>query len=83
MQIYNYVNIFGSAGNLVLLGIATGVAYAIGSTTTAELDKGYRIIVAMFGAVLVLTTIPWFLVEQHRPGQQLPTGGKFIFAGPT
>jgi len=67
----------------VLLAIATGMAYKIGTDTTAQLDRGYQCILGLFGAVLVITTIPWFLVEQHRPGQQLPAGGRFIFAGPT
>lgn len=81
-KIYNWVNIVGSAGNLLLLCISTGVAYKIGTSTVASTDQGYRVLVGMFGAVTVLTTVPWFLVEQYRPGQQLPKGSGWILAGP-
>lgn len=81
-KLYNIVNIVSSIICLVLLAIATGVAVKIGTATQAQLDLGYRVLVGMFGAVTVICTIPWFIVEQHRPGQQLPPGTNFLLAGP-
>jgi hypothetical protein len=81
-KIYNWVNIMGSASNLILLSVATGVAYAIGTSTQPELLKGYQVLLGLFGAVTILCTTPWFIAEQYRPGQKLPDGTGWLLAGP-
>ncbi|ORX37289.1 autophagy protein [Kockovaella imperatae] len=81
-KLYNITNIVSSAICLVLLGMATGVAYKIGTATQEQLDLGYRVLVGTFGAVNVICCIPWFVYEQYRPGQQLPKNTNFLSAGP-
>ena len=81
-QMYNYIQIFGSLAQIVLLGISTGVAHKIGTTTPAQLDLGYRVLLGMFGAVTVVTTIPYLVVMKHRPGQQLPLNTSWWLVGP-
>ena len=80
--LFNWVNIVGSGTNLVALGVATGVSYKIGSATTAELLKSYQILLGLWGALTVVCTLPWFVLEQHRPGQKLPDGTGWLLAGP-
>lgn len=81
-QMYNYIQIFGSLAQIVLLGVSTGVAYKIGTATTAQLDLGYRVLLGMFGAVTVVTTIPYLIIMKHRPGQQLPRNTSWFMVGP-
>ena len=81
-KLYNITNIVSSAICLVLLGMATGVAFKIGTETQEQLDLGYRVLVGTFGAINVICCLPWFIVEQYRPGQQLPKGTSFLLAGP-
>jgi hypothetical protein len=35
-----------------------------------------------FGALTVICTVPFFIVQKRRPGQQLPAGTKWWLAGP-
>ncbi len=35
-----------------------------------------------FGVITVITTVPFFIVQKHRPGQQLPEGTKWWLVGP-
>ena len=81
-KLYNITNIVSSAICLVLLGMATGVAYKIGTNSDAQLDQGYRVLVGTFGAINVVCCLPWFIFEQYRPGQQLPKGTGWMMAGP-
>ena len=80
--LFNWVNIIGSGTNLVALGVATGVSFKIGTSTPQQLLKGYQVLLGLWGALTVLFTLPWFIVEQHRPGQKLPDGTSWWLAGP-
>ena len=62
--------------------VATGVAYKIGTSTPAQIDLGYRVLLGMFGAVTVVTTIPYMIIMKHRPGQQLPLNTSWWLVGP-
>ena len=79
---YNYIQIFGSLAQIVLLGISTGVAHKIGTSTSAQLDLGYRVLLGMFGAVTVVTTIPYLVIMKHRPGQRRPDNTNWFAVGP-
>lgn len=35
-----------------------------------------------FGTLTMLCTLPFFLVQKHRPGQKLPAGTRWWLAGP-
>ena len=79
---YNYIQLFGSLAQIVLLGISTGVAHKIGTSTPAQLDLGYRVLLGMFGAVTVVTTIPYLVIMKYRPGQSLPGNTSWFTVGP-
>ena len=81
-QLYNWINTVGSAFVVVSCAIAVGISAAIGFDTTAQLIKAYRVLLGHFGIVTIITSAPFFLVNKHCPGQQLPAGTKWCLAGP-
>jgi hypothetical protein len=81
-QLYNWINTVGSALVVISCAIAVGISAAVGFDTTAKLIKSYRILLGYFSIVTALTSIPFFIVGKHRPGQQLPAGTKWYSAGP-
>jgi hypothetical protein len=82
-QFYNYCIGAASTINLCLLGIATGIAAGIGIKTTAELLKGYEVLICLFAVLEVAGTIPYMYIfaKKNRPGQQLPDRTSFHLAG--
>lgn len=81
-HLFNLVNITGSALVVTFYAIAVGISAAIGFDTTAKLNYSYRVLLGYFGAITMLTTVPFFIVNKHRPGQKLPDGTKWWLAGP-
>jgi hypothetical protein len=69
--------------NLLLLGVATGIAAGIGISNTAELLKGYQVLICLFAVLELAGTIPYMyiFIKRKRPGQQLPDGTPFYLAG--
>lgn len=72
----------GSSLQIITSAVALGIAYAIGYATDAQLLQSYRVLMGFLSACTVLVTVPFFIVQQHRPGQQLPAGVSMIQAGP-
>jgi MFS-type transporter involved in bile tolerance (Atg22 family) len=76
------LNVTGSSLQIVSSAIALGIAVAIGYGTEAQLLQSYRVLMGFLSACTVLVTVPFFLAQQHRPGQQLPAGVSMLQAGP-
>ncbi|ORX36955.1 putative autophagy protein [Kockovaella imperatae] len=81
-QLYNMSNITGSALVVVTYAISIGISYALGYGSDATLIHSYNILLAYFGAITVLCTLPFLILQKHRPGQALPEGVSFWTAGP-
>ncbi|KAL1411607.1 hypothetical protein Q8F55_002571 [Vanrija albida] len=81
-KLYNLVNITGSALVVVFYAIAVGISAGVGFKTDTELITTYRVLMGYFGALTVLCTMPFFIVQKHRPGQKLPEGTRWWLAGP-
>ncbi|KAH8894151.1 putative autophagy protein [Thozetella sp. PMI_491] len=81
-KLYNLVNITGSALVVVTYAVAVGISAAIGYQTDDEKIKSYRVLMGYFGIITVICTVPFFIVQKHRPGQQLPDGAKWWLVGP-
>ena len=62
--------------------IAVGISAAVGYTTIGEQIKSYRVLMGYFGAITLICTLPFFLVQKHRPGQALPADTKWWLVGP-
>ncbi|KAJ4158546.1 uncharacterized protein LMH87_009068 [Akanthomyces muscarius] len=80
-KLYNLCNITGSALVVVFYAIAVGISAGIGFDGPKELIKSYNVLMGYFGALTVIFTVPFFLVQKHRPGQQLPEGTSFWTVG--
>jgi hypothetical protein len=67
----------------VLLGIATGIAAAIGVANTVELLKGYKVLIIVFAIFDIIGTTPYLYIfhQKKRPGQQVPPGTPFYLVG--
>lgn len=81
-KLSNISLMFSAIGSMLCILIALGICYAMGTKTVAENTKVYSVIVGFFGVVWVISSIPWFVLEQHRPGQQLPDNTSWLTVGP-
>ncbi|PMD45611.1 autophagy protein, partial [Hyaloscypha variabilis F] len=81
-KLYNLCNITGSALVVGTYAIAVGISAAVGYNTPQKLINSYRILMGYFGAITLVCTLPFFLVQKHRPGQQLPEGTRWWTVGP-
>ncbi|KAM3448277.1 hypothetical protein MY3296_007960 [Beauveria thailandica] len=80
-KLYNLCNITGSALVVVFYAIAVGISAGIGFDSPRKLIYSYNVLMGYFGALTVICTVPFFLVQKHRPGQQLPKGTSFWSVG--
>ena len=81
-KLSNFSLMFSALGSMLCILIALGICYGIGTSTTAQNTKVYSIIIGFFGAVWIVSSIPWFILEQHRPGQKLPDNTGWLTVGP-
>lgn len=75
------MNVVASSLKIVTSLIALGVAAAIGFETESKLLQSYRVLMGFLAACTVLATLPFFIAQQHRPGQQVPDGTPMWKAG--
>jgi hypothetical protein len=71
-KLSNISLIFSAVGSMLCILISLGITYGIGTDTVAKNTKVYSVIIGFFGVIWIISSIPWFVVEQHRPGQRLP-----------
>lgn len=81
-RLSNYSLMFSAIGSMLCILISLGICYGIGTATVAENTKVYSVIIGFFGVIWVISSIPWFVAEQHRPGQQLPDNTSWLTVGP-
>lgn len=81
-KLSNISLMFSAIGSLICILISLGICYGIGTNTTAQNTKVYSVIIGFFGCIWIISSIPWFAVEQHRPGQQLPDNTTWLTVGP-
>ena len=81
-RLYNLCNIIGSSLVVFTFAIAVGISAGVGYSTDKQLIKSYRVLMAYFATVCVICTLPYFLLQKFRPGQQLPKDTHFLTAGP-
>ncbi|KAG7571295.1 hypothetical protein FFLO_00807 [Filobasidium floriforme] len=68
-----------SAGELVILAVLAGILVGIHADRDTESNtRAFSIVCAYSAGVWMLVGIPWFFIEQHRPGAQLPPGTSYI-----
>jgi uncharacterized membrane protein YadS len=80
-QLQNLLNVVASSLKITTSLIALGAAAAIGFETEPKLLKSYQVLMGFLAGCTVLATMPFFLCQQHRPGQQVPDGTPLWKAG--
>lgn len=74
-RLSNVAFIAQSAVEIVILAILVGILKAIHvQDSTANNDWGLSVTIAFANAWWVVLAIPWFLIEKHRPGIEIPAG---------
>src|SRR5205814_223712 len=58
-----------------------GIIHGIGIDTSDSNSWSLSVVVAFATACWVILAIPWFYLEQHRPGQNVPPGMNIISVG--
>jgi hypothetical protein len=66
----------------VTYAIAVGISAGVGYNTPEQLIYSYQVLMGYFGAITFICTVPFFIVQKHRPGQQLPQGKGWWLVGP-
>ena len=82
-QLYNWINSIASLLVVITAAIAIGISAGVGFDSEERLIYSFRVLLGYYGALGILTTVPFFLANKHRPGQQLPKGTHWYSAGPT
>lgn len=71
-----------SAGELILLAIMQGILEGIHADRDTETNtRALTYVIAFGSAAWVVTALPWFVLEKHRPGLPLPPGTNILTAG--
>lgn len=81
-KLNNLYNVVGSSVQVAAYAIAAGIAAALPTDTNEQLIRSYQILMGFFGAITIISSVPFFVVQQHRPGQQMPKNASFLAAGP-
>ena len=63
-QLYNMSNIVGSALVVLTYAVSVGIAHAIGYGDSATLIHSYNILLAYFGAITVICTLPFLIIQK-------------------
>ncbi|KAF3004001.1 hypothetical protein E8E14_008402 [Neopestalotiopsis sp. 37M] len=71
-----------SLGEVVILAIIVGIMFALNVTASSENNNwGLSVLVAFATACWLVLSIPWFLMEQKRPGMKVPEGKNIMTLG--
>ncbi|KAF4637281.1 hypothetical protein G7Y89_g805 [Cudoniella acicularis] len=71
-----------SLGEIVILAIIVGIMFAVDvNASTANNNWGLSVLIAFATGVWVLLSIPWFLKEKRRAGQEIPPNMNIVTVG--
>ncbi|CAO1616855.1 unnamed protein product [Sympodiomycopsis kandeliae] len=71
-----------SVGELVVLAIMQGILEGIHANRDTETNtRALTYVIAFGSAIWVVTALPWFVMEKHRPGLPIPEGMNIFTAG--
>ena len=79
-QLANVAFYIQSLGEIVILAVIVGIMFALDvNASEANNNWGLSVLIAFVSGVWLLLSIPWFLLEKRRPGQD--PGMNIIMAG--
>jgi MFS-type transporter involved in bile tolerance (Atg22 family) len=79
-QFANMAFYIQSVGEIVILAIIVGIMFGLDvNASEANNNWGLSVLIAFASGVWLLLSIPWFIIEKRRPGQD--PRGNIIMAG--
>ncbi|KAL1969894.1 hypothetical protein VTN77DRAFT_7403 [Rasamsonia byssochlamydoides] len=80
-QLSNMAFYIQSVGEIVILAVIIGIMFAVDvNASQANNNWGLSVLIAFATAVWLLLSLPWFVLEKRRPGQD-PGRRNIIMAG--
>ncbi|KAI1874172.1 uncharacterized protein JN550_002751 [Neoarthrinium moseri] len=71
-----------SVGEIVILAIIVGIMFAVKVDASPENNNwGLSVLIAFATACWLVLSIPWFFLEQKRPGMKIPEGMNILTVG--
>lgn len=80
-QLANMAFYVQSVGEIVILAVIVGIMFALDVNASQENNNwGLSVLIAFATAVWLLLSLPWFVLEKRRPGQD-PGRRNIVMAG--
>jgi hypothetical protein len=71
-----------SAGEILILAVMVGIVKGLHAGDSTENNtRAFSVLCAFSGGVWLLCALPWFFLEQRRPGLALPEGTSLLTIG--
>lgn len=81
-EISNMSSWCSGVGELPILAIGVGILYGIHANASVDNNNwGLSVVIAWASAAWLACSIPWFVLEKKRPGQDVPPGMNIVVAG--
>ena len=81
-KLYNTANYVIAPAQVAILALCVGILYGLNVNTSQDNSNwGVSVIMSFGGGVIILTSLPWFILEKRRPGQNPPPGMNIVRAG--
>ncbi|KAL7653930.1 hypothetical protein ACMYSQ_008601 [Aspergillus niger] len=80
-QLANIAFYVQSVGELFVLAVIVGIMFALNVDASEQNNNwGLSVLIAFASGVWLLVSLPWFVLEKRRPGQD-PQGSNIVVAG--
>lgn len=80
-QLANIAFYVQSVGELFVLAVIVGIMFALNvDASESNNNWGLSVLIAFASGVWLLVSLPWFVLEKRRPGQD-PQGSNIVIAG--
>ncbi|TFK74120.1 MFS general substrate transporter [Pluteus cervinus] len=71
-----------SVGEIIILALMVGILKGLDSDESVENNtRAFSVLIAFSGGLWLLCALPWFWLEQRRPGLTLPPGATLLTIG--
>ncbi|KAJ5054551.1 uncharacterized protein L3040_000822 [Drepanopeziza brunnea f. sp. 'multigermtubi'] len=81
-KIMNMSYFWNNIGFTVCTALTLATLFGIGADdSTAKNNWGYSVSVAVCTGFWIILAVPWFILEQKRPGPKLPAGDNYLTFG--
>ena len=81
-EISNMSSWCSGVGELPILAIGVVILHSIHANASVDNNNwGLSVVIAWASAAWLACSIPWFVLEKKRPGQDVPMGTNIVMAG--